>query len=151
MMELGALIYSHRLVVGDWSKDGHAESTDYYIKCNVEQHWLPELYKAGTKILGFDLTQLCERYEHHTLTAEQYNILLEKGLMSCKQMDEQTRFCLTYTERDRESDESFCIEPQSYVFIYLFICLLADPAFNWQFEDERTKFIPIGGYGLFYN
>ena len=42
----------YKLVLGDWSKDGHKQSEDFLFDCNYDVHKIRQAYKDSCKKLG---------------------------------------------------------------------------------------------------
>ena len=39
----------YKLVLGDWSKDGHKQSEDFLFDCNYDVHKIRQAYKTAAK------------------------------------------------------------------------------------------------------
>ena len=46
----------YKLVLGDWSKDGHKQSEDFLFDCNYDVHKIRQAYKDSCKKLGWKIT-----------------------------------------------------------------------------------------------
>lgn len=124
------------LVVGDWSGDGHDKTENIFIKCNRSIDEVNEAYKAGTKIVGFDLVDsLCEEYEDRRIPIEAVTSLQDNGI----EID---------WDDEVDPDVGVNIYHEEFVEIYLAIVKLGDPDF--KYERQSPPVINIGGYGLFY-
>ncbi len=129
-----------RLVLGDWSHDGHGQTSEEYINSNLSLKQINAAYKKGTKKIGFDFcdTAACE-YEDSTISKENFKALRDAGF------DDELENCDDDSEEDGVS-----IWRDDFTRMYLFIVKLGNPAFTFtEAKDEGT--IHVGGYGLFGN
>ena len=77
----------YKLVLGDWSKDGHKQSEDFLFDCNYDVHKIRQAYKDSCKKLGITfndgrnytdsvlIIKMVDRFGQHMknhLCAEQY-------------------------------------------------------------------------------
>jgi len=127
-------------MAGDWANDGHGMTQSIIIKSNFTKDQIKEAYKSGTEIIGFDLkSDCCRKYEDDLLTTEQVNKLKSYGII--------VEFECEWDGADLS--EGFHVIPDEYTEIFLKICRLGDPDFNYEILD--TPEVHIGGYGIFYS
>ncbi len=127
-----------KLVVGDWSKDGHNQSDDVYVECNLTN---AELDKVLHQQKIIDLNQECREYEDSSLSPECTAKLLE-----LKILDEES-FEPHYKYKDRHSvcgSDAWVELLMSVVKHYL------EPDVEFKYKIINTNSINVGGYGLFY-
>lgn len=122
-----------KLVVGDWSKDGHEKSEDIYIESNLSIKDLTKAYKKGVSIVGLDVqSEVAANYQDSNISKKDLDKLINAGLE---------------IELDEDGDE-FYLDENSYSEIWLFVAKLGNPAFEYSFLEAEEQ-LNIGGYGLF--
>ncbi len=129
-------IYKVKLVVGDWSKDGHNQSDDFYVESNLSAKEIETAYKKGTKKVKFDLCKnVASNYEDNILPKKFLDTLVSLG------------FNLNPEDLD-EIPEGISLFPEVFSDIYLFIVKLGNPNFEYKWTECSDE-IHIGGYGLY--
>jgi hypothetical protein len=142
-----------KLVVGDWSKDGHNQSDDVYVKVSFKDKGIhPDVvkdvekaYKEGSKKLGFDLVKdCCCDYEDNGI--EQH---------FAKKLQEQRVVSKDYFSFNKDlltRDGKCCLDdgPDTFADLYMSIAKFGNPAIEWDFFELEEGEIKIGGYGLYY-
>ena len=140
-----------RLMLGDWSGDGHGIDTTYRIQSNKPIEEVRAAYFSALEQTGLDLTEeVCAEYEDNVITEEMVSRLKGLGLP---------------VPADRE-----WVQTDEFVDLVLAYIKLGDPAlelevlpfeemFQWNFgkdfkvlgnRPEATKrHIGFFGYGLF--
>jgi hypothetical protein len=126
--------YTIKLIVGDWSNDGHNMSDEIVIFSNIDATHIREAFRLGTDVIGFDLLRECDDYEQYQLSAK---------ALTCINDQFGDLYRLTI-----EPDGS--IKATTYVDLYLAITKLGNAEFEWQLQHYSAT-IDIGGYGLFLN
>jgi len=123
--------YQFDLIVGDnICGDGHNIHERFSIACSHDHHELKEAYKAGVKIIGFDLKEQTDDCDANKLTAKQIAWI------------EKTGFDVS------DLDPRFSIHADDYVNIWMFIAQLGNQEISYEMAP-RTNYLHIGGYGLF--
>lgn len=126
-----------RLVVGDWSGDGHEKTQTIYIESNLSTDQLTKAYKNGCKVIGFKLIDyIADDYLDDAIGEDEINKLQTTGFDISK----------IKTEPDFNG-RTASLYVQNYVDIYLHIVKLGNPKF--KFEIVNPPYLNIGGYGLF--
>jgi hypothetical protein len=134
------LKHNVRLVLGDWSGDGHEKTSVQFFASNLRGSEIQKAYNAGTKIVGFDLSEnVARKYGDNSISIENVNKLKELG---CKVFDNPNEY-------EFDEKKGYSIWTTSFTDIYLFICKLGNPEFEYEFVFDPTDSINIGGYGLF--
>lgn len=121
-----------RLVLGDWSDDGHGKSKEFMIESSLKKLQLQEAYKIGAKKIGVSIIEFCSDYEDSKMPAKDFNI-----------------FNTLNSEFPTETkDEEVWVDEDLYAKMYMMTCKAGHPELKWNFivDDE---WIDIGGYGLF--
>ncbi len=130
-----------KLIVGDWSHDGHEKTKVFFVNVKgvKKEDNLLEAYNKGTELVGFDLTnEVCDDYKNDVLLHEYAAKLVELGLQD---------FILATPEED-EYENGYSLDPDTFADIYMFICKLGNPGLKYEILDPPE--LHIGGYGLFY-
>lgn len=142
-----------KIVIGDWSEDGHEESEEFGLLSNYDVSKLRKAYKKSCKLTGLtfnhneDYTGLLEgkygswrqlftEYESCEIEPEACKILEEYGLIKKDDWDE-------------ENDGGICMpDPEDCAdLIMRFIALSMPKDFVYSFADiGLQKATPINGY-----
>lgn len=123
-----------KIIVGDWSKDGHNQTEEFTIESSLNEKQLWKAYEAGTKIIGFNLVEdVAHDYEDDMLSLEKINLLKDHGYENL--------------DGDEDMEEGISLYPDFHLDIFLFIVKLGHPSFEYK-ELEAAE-LHIGGYGLF--
>lgn len=121
-----------KLIVGDYSGDGHEKTYTRVIESNLTSDQMIEAYKAACVIIGMDFCQdVCSEYEEMEPDEEEIATLAQVGI-------------------SLDVDEFGWLSPEGFLDAYLQIVKLGNPNFIYGLVPEPKHFIPIGGYGLFY-
>lgn len=144
-------IHLTRLVVGDYSGDGHRIHDSFSITSNLDTEQITAAYWKGTEIVGFNFVDVvAEAYEDGSIHVPEARKLLAAGLDLNKYLDEDP-----YNDDGGvdpcwlNDDSQAWLGSMSFTDIYLEICKLGNPEFTWEFNDGWKNTIEIGGYGLF--
>lgn len=129
-----------RLIMGDPGGDGHGRSEERICASNLSCEELKQAYMAGTKLLGFDFAaNICSEYGNSRMSTAYAEKLKALG---CTAFDNVRKY-------DFDEDKGYTIWHEKYVAIYLFLCKLGNPEFEYELVSNRMPRIYIGGYGLF--
>ena len=133
-------MYTTKLVMGDWSDDGHGKTEDIVIKSNLTSKQLEAAYNKGVKKLGFDFAEVCcADYEDSEVPEEYQEKLLKAGFADYLPEDQ--------LEGGGNWFDDFYTD--SYVWVWMFIAYLGDPKLVWE-KAKEVNSINIGGYGFFH-
>lgn len=126
------------LVVGDWSNDGHGQTSEHSFDVNVgDRLELQDLHVCGSMILGLKLTDECEDYEDSILSSAFINALKNHiPLEELQQILENTNL-----------DDDVWIHSEIFANLYMRIAKIANP--NLEYTSVKSPSINIGGYGVF--
>lgn len=137
-----------RLVVGDWSKDGHGQSDTYIYEVNLTKQDLLAAYKVGCKRLSLKVSaenyreaylNFCEDYQDPKVPPEVVRALRAEGL------DPDELFeCWS----GDGGDEDYVGTVDAWPELWLAIAKLGEPSLTYAqvYGDDS---IEIGGYGLY--
>lgn len=121
----------YKLVVGDWSGDGHDKTISYYFKSFVELSAIEFIYKRNAEFIGFDIFDYCNEYEDNLIPKEKLDLLSD--YMNLRNID-------------KDGEENYCIFPSDFKDIFLTIVNSNEPLIE---EIQIPEFSLHGGYGLF--
>lgn len=123
-----------RVVLGDWSDDGHGKTETYVIKTNLSGKELEKAFKAGVKKSGFDITEHCGDNEDYAIPDDLYDYFEKAGVVFDSIQDEPgNHFCCT----------------DDFFHVYMKTCEIGNDTLKWSVEKNYDNEIRIGGYGLF--
>lgn len=129
-----------KLVVGDWSYDGHNMTREYIIETQFTTKEVMAAYKAGSKKLKFNfIDTCCTDYEDNQLQKPHIKKLIAAGI-------DMSPFL---GEPDENGEYEGGMEPESHAELYLEIVKLGAPDFTYKRVANDDNTILIGGYGLF--
>ncbi len=152
-------MHTEKVVVGDWSEDGHGHHKTFYISVpeDVDVH---AALDAGQKKVGIELRRYCNRYEDSSIPNEMIFKIIENL--------EQVRHCLVFAggpdafseleeailEADLEPDGTFILTPDCYFALWLGlvnigVAELYGGGFVYPNDIDFREVHDIGGYGLF--
>lgn len=125
-----------KLVVGDYSYDGHGQTDSIVIKSNLTNKEMVEAKVIGEKKINFKLDKFCKNHEDNVIPFKEFKKLIDAGLI--KEMD--------WYESDEEED--LYADPAIFADIFLFLVKLGNEKFEYKIS-EADSVINIGGYGLY--
>ena len=127
-----------KIVVGDWSGDGHSMTSEYTYDCSINKEELQKAFKEGSEIIGFNLSDICEDYEDNKISED----CVEKVFNHLPDFNFED---FTKEEYDNECD--LTLTPDDFVKLYFEIARLGK---NFIYNKVESESINIGGYGLFW-
>lgn len=133
-----------RLVIGDWSHDGHEKTADFLVKTNLSMDALAQAYVAGCAKLGIKLHEFVEDYQAYevprsviaTLTG---GVKAEEDLLTGDLLE----------QLDADPDALVGLSVDDYAILWLLVARAGRPELVWEEQHVDTPVINIGGYGLF--
>jgi len=131
-----------KLMMCDWSGDGHNISEDTFIDTNLTKKEINEAYEKATELLGFSFCDdVASDYEDSQIEVEKVKKLRELGYT--KEFG--------YDGDDLEDDMGMVpLDVEGFLNVYLFLIKLGNPAFTYSIiKEDMEGWIEIGGYGLF--
>lgn len=137
IFNLGDIMNTIRLSIGDWSRDGHNQSEDVYIETNLTLDELKEAYDRGSEKLGFNLIEdYCAEYQDSTIPIYIADIIEAKLKISLRD------------EFNSMLDNIRILNTDQWRDIFLRTVWYARPNFEYKIIDPED-WMDIGGYGLF--
>ena len=125
--------YKFKLVMGDWSDDGHGESDT---KICSSSHSIDEVRDAHKKlaIKGIDLLSQCDEYLINNL---------EKGFV-------EKLNSIGFDINDFVYDEDeYYVSSTDWMKLYMELAKIEIPELEYKFINAALQSICIGGYGLY--
>lgn len=127
-----------RLVLGDWSNDGHGRVSSSIVYSNYNYIDIQKAFKKGEEKLGIKLKDFCSEYEDNTIPIDVVRKFIENGFPED----------ILETEPDPKEFPLYPCSESDFANFYVFICRFGDP--DLEIEIVEVNDINIGGYGLFY-
>lgn len=135
------------LVVGDWSNDGHGQTSTLQIESNFNSRKIEKAYQKGTKLVGVDLDEdvACD-YEEPYMSRTQLEAFEKAGITTKEWAGVESDMLFDDDDVDR-----ITMNKDTYVRLYCLIVKLGDPKFEFSFIPyNQVESVNVGGYGLFY-
>jgi hypothetical protein len=132
-----------RIVIGDWSKDGHNKMEFFTFQCSHEEKDIKKAYKAAIKKCKVSLhddggrlrNAVCCNYEDSIIPADKLRSLKELGV----NFDfRESKF----HKNDAGEDEMSC-NPQDIANLFFAIVKTQIPGFEYKLVKEKN---PINGF-----
>lgn len=132
--------HKFKLVVGDWSSDGHGISDTTVCICN---HSNGEVIDAHKKLAskGINLESQCGNYQDSKLSKDFIEKLNEIGFNFSE---------IDFDDLVLDEGEVY-INCTDWVKLYMELSKIEIPDLQYKFISDGLPSIYIGGYGLFYN
>lgn len=167
----------YKLVLGDWSEDGHGKSKDFLFDCNYDVSKIRQAYKDSCKKLGISFNhnedytglnlgygnerQIWTEYEESSISPVAYCILKENGCFKGI-VDDETLEKIDPESEDFGEDLENLLDldlKESALLIMNFIAVSMPEDFTYTIIEQEIE--PINGYwnknlnvqfgyGLFY-
>lgn len=135
-MNMSPLSHLVQLGVGDTFDIGHRCQHIFTFSCNYDSHAVKKAFNAGTKIIGFSITDMCKNYQDNKISMEVYDALKMRGLLP--------KWIISDVE---EFNEEPALDSETFALIYMATAKLGEPSLIYSMR--RNPIVPIGGYGLF--
>jgi hypothetical protein len=134
-------LFSLRLIVGDWSEDGHGRSDHFFVRSNKDMYLVRDAYEIGAMSCGVDITKFVAGYEECRIPDDAVEKLRVAGL----EVDEWISLCENGTDYH---GQRYIESTEAYIGVWLFIARFGDPSLRITVEEPGS--FCIGGYGLFH-
>lgn len=144
-----------KVVLGDWSDDGHGKTSTFIINSNRDTSNIEKAYKKGVAVLGFDFERkVAYTYEDSTIKIEYLKSLIQTGFeweATVYNLKTQDYDDVVFSKQNDVSyetyEDSFCLDDESYLAMWFHVAKLGDP--DLEYEIVKIQSLNIGGYGLF--
>ena len=157
-------MHIQRLVIGDWSGDGHSQSDFYRFEANHDRKQIIEAYKqsaikAGVSVCRFQGGPddvLCEDYDDSQISRRSVEKLAAIGIT------EQDLLDTTHFERDDDDEHDVALSTWGEGLVYLFLMMVSKslPEFSYKLLNDdhhdcinafwQQDFNASIGYGLYH-
>ena len=154
----------YKLVLGDWSKDGHKQSEDFLFDCNYDVHKIKQAYKDSCKKLGVAFHD--EDYENCTkpLSDDYSNVWTDYETPYIDETDFEIlnkAGCFKGIEYEKDRDRYYVNNLKDCAKLIMnFIALSMPEDFTYKLTESEIE--PINGdwngelnvqfgYGLFFD
>lgn len=139
-----------KLILGDWSHDGHGITEVILFNTNLSIEELRELYFNQCSKYGKILENLCSEYEDCSINKEQFITIENYGFKFSEDIKQEI-----------QDDEVAYIDSDLFVDIFIWFMkkdnpnLILDiiddnvPSFHFYGFDDKKRHIQFFGYGLF--
>ena len=133
-----------KLVIGDWSHDGHCQEETYMISSNLTRDEISDAYEKCVNKIGINLTKdIAGNYENNMILKDDINKFISAGhVVSDEYFKEQLA---------ENKNKEYWLEPKVFFDLYLFTVKAGNSKFKYKIIDEDCPIINIGGYGLFFS
>lgn len=137
-----------KVVVGDWSYDGHGNTRMYHIQvpCKFDTR---KAYEVGREVVGFDIKKQCSDYDDSNFHKEVYDAVAVAAAKYDVVMHE-----VKYYDEGDDEPVSY-LSPEDFFHLWLVVVNIgkqvllpgSPPIAEMQITSRSTH--NIGGYGLF--
>ncbi len=124
-------MHTYRVVIGDWSTDGHGRSDDYLVKTSHKQAECQQAYRDAVKASGVALDhqskakiQLCCDFEDSYISAEAIQKLTELGVV------------WDFLESELNDDGGVSVGPDEMARLFMEMIRTQIPDFQYRFVKE---------------
>lgn len=122
------------LKIGDWSKDGHNDSDDVFIVCNIDMKALESAYKQAVHKIGINpIEDICANYKEGTY----------------EQLADDFKDYPNFVARFEGLANEYEAQELWVSFIMEFVRLVDSSICYTLITDRPLQFWPIGGYGFY--
>jgi hypothetical protein len=141
-----------KLILGDWSGDGHGITEVVMMHTNGTLQAVREAYFKAIKKTGIDIGTICQEYEDGSIKEKDWKKLQELGYKGFNEVDED------YID---DATGDIGLEPDQWVDMFKWFVKQGDPKvtlstkadkvdmFHWYGNDKKGRHLRFFGYGLF--
>jgi hypothetical protein len=128
----------YKLMIGDWSKDGHEKCEDVIFETNKDAEEIRKAYLRAAKKIGVSLhderncTPICTEYEDSELSKEAQDKLIKAGI---------TVFDLAGYKDKMPEEENFTIYPEDIAEIFFKMVITQMPDFEYKVISDNVESI----------
>ena len=123
-----------KVILGDWSGDGHNITETYIVEISCTNEELQEFYRNAVKKSGIQFENICEEYEDAVISGEIISTLTKLGVK------------IPEFDCDYEDENDFIAEPDNYLELLLNFCKLGGD-FKYKVVNDDVLFKNPSGYG----
>jgi hypothetical protein len=152
--------FQHRIVIGDWSHDGHNQEDYYTFECSHDEPEVKKAYWAAIKKCKVALHEnndkrlkgvksVCCKYEDRTIKAPELKALTDLGVSFDKMEN--------LFEQDKDGNDELNCSSQDIAYLFFEMVKTQIPGFEYKYiKDKKTingfwseDFNLSFGYGCF--
>lgn len=133
------LTHKIKLVVGDWSDDGHGKTDSYLVRTNYSAADIKRSYERALKIHKLHVP--CSDCEDSAINPDIVKLLTQHNV--------ETSDILEYDKKSKTYNFVDC-GPDYFCQLYLRISSIILTDLVYEFIDSDIATLNVGGYGLFY-
>jgi hypothetical protein len=142
--------YQIRLVLGDWSHDGHNQTDTKVINSSLNRDELIAAFQLGAAASGLlpqaqhhsTYLTVAEEYEDSKLARKEYARLAVLGVVPIDPNE------FPFDEEIDREDDTIYLDEGSYTELWLAVAKFGNPALEYALVSDTMPSINIGGYGL---
>lgn len=134
-------MFSFKMMVGDWSNDGHGQCVDFVVSSNKPVEHVREAHYLIRETTGIDMETLCNEYDDSSIPDDVADKLEALGF------------------HFEAPCSTVCPSPKEFASLWVFLLQKADPELQLSIEDipqlqfygydSKGRHIEAAGYGLF--
>lgn len=128
-------MYIMNLIVGDYSGDGYDVTSERPFVVNMKPLDVEKAFRDGSKMLGVDLSKLCDKYQEDVIDSPHSDILLSAG------------FDMGNVDIE-ETGDNIRIHMDDKAFRSLWLQIAKYGNNGLEFSELQMSYHDIGGYGL---
>lgn len=141
-------LHDVRMIVGDWSGDGHEKTENFSIVSNRSQQEIVAAHDKTIKSLKYDPLSDLDEYEVQFLSKKSINCFVELGVTW-----ESIGWDVPSPALGRSSDVidqsiNDDIGTEDVVALYMVLAAVSDP--DLRYANRKSDYIHVGGYGIFH-
>lgn len=138
-------MYKFRIIIGDWSEDGHGRSEDFIVSSNLPVEIAREAHYRIKDVTGVDIENICSEYEEDEIDEETVDVLKGMG----------------FQFENSSGIGDGIVSVSDMARLWVFLLQKADPSLNLEIVDDdipnlqffgfdkKKRHIGDVGYGLF--
>lgn len=142
-------MYQFKLVIGDWSGDGHSRSESYLVRSNYPVEQVREAHFLIKEKTGIDIERICSEYQDSDIDKNVITKLLSLG------------FQFEYDDVESPTQNDILFGAKEMAKLWVFLLQKADPNLSLEIidfdiptlhfwgVDKLSRHIGFVGYGLF--
>ena len=129
-----------KLIVGDWSDDGHCRKVDFIIGTEFSKKELKAAYETGAAKIGVDIVEEFRDHDSCKLSLDNLAKIEACGYRPSPKFERDIKL-------QKAAFEDIRVSPPLYFELYMHFVFVGNPLLTWH--QITGADMPIGGYGLF--
>lgn len=140
-------MYQFKMVIGDWSDDGHGKHEDFVIQSNVPVEQVREAHYRIEETTGVNIEEICSNYEEDEIDRDVVEQLQELGF----EFENATGMGPGITNTTEMARLWLFLLQKADPDLKLTLMDAEVPTLHFYGFDDKGRHIGGVGYGLFYN